>query len=119
MRCLSEDYAMLRDQWVKYVPFPWSPGLPSKWFPLPRAGQGFILVYSITSRSAFDRVRVFYESVRHIKGGDPILVLVGNKADKAYDREVSKEEGGARATVRLQIYRDVRENGPKPRPGLC
>ncbi|KAJ7799503.1 ras protein [Mycena olivaceomarginata] len=74
----QEDYAMLRDQWV-------------------REGQGFILVYSITSRSTFDRVKVFYELVRHIKGGDPILVLVGNKADKAYDREVSKEEGAALA----------------------
>ncbi|KAJ6519476.1 ras protein [Mycena sanguinolenta] len=74
----QEEYATLRDQWV-------------------REGQGFILVYSIASRSTFDRLEVFRQSVRRAKRGDPILMLVGNKADKAYEREVSKEEGAALA----------------------
>ncbi|KAJ7672909.1 ras protein [Mycena rosella] len=76
-RCYVEEYATLRDQWV-------------------REGEGFILVYSITSRSSFDRLEVFHQLVRRAKRGDLILLLVGNKCDQASDREVSKEEGVAR-----------------------
>ncbi|KAJ7439146.1 small GTPase superfamily, partial [Mycena galericulata] len=68
--------------------------LPDQWY---REGQGFIPVYSIASRTTFDRLEVFRQSVRRVKGGDPILMLVGNKSDKAYEREVSKEEGVALA----------------------
>lgn len=74
----QEEYATLRDQWV-------------------REGQGFILVYSIASRSTFDRLEVFRQSMRRVKRGDPIFMLVGNKCDKTYEREVSKEEGAALA----------------------
>jgi GTPase KRas protein len=74
----QEEYATLRDQWV-------------------REGHGFILVYSIASRSTFNRLDVFRQSMRRVKRGDPIFVLVGNKCDKAYEREVSKEEGAALA----------------------
>ncbi|KAJ7861141.1 ras protein [Mycena olivaceomarginata] len=74
----QEEYATLRDQWV-------------------REGQGFLLVYSITSRTTFDRLEVFRQSVRRAKRGDLILMLVGNKSDKVYEREVSKEEGAALA----------------------
>ena len=31
--------------------------------------------------------------MRRVKRGDPIFMLVGNKCDKTYEREVSKEEG--------------------------
>ncbi|KAJ6603800.1 small GTPase superfamily [Mycena sp. CBHHK59/15] len=74
----QEEYATLRDQWV-------------------REGQGFILVYSIASWSTFDRLEVFRQSVRRARRGDPILMLVGNMCDKAFEREVSKEEGAALA----------------------
>eukprot|EP00914_Ancora_sagittata_P035038 GHVO01070686.1.p1 GENE.GHVO01070686.1~~GHVO01070686.1.p1 ORF type:complete len:194 (+),score=9.01 GHVO01070686.1:39-620(+) len=74
----QEEYATLRDQWV-------------------REGQGFILVYSIASRSTFDRLEIFRQSMRRVKRGDPIFMLVGNKSDKTYEREVSKEEGAALA----------------------
>ncbi|KAJ7678265.1 ras protein [Mycena polygramma] len=70
----QEEYDTLRDQWA-------------------REGQGFILVYSIASRSTFERLEVFRQSVRRAKGADPVLMLVGNKCDKAYEREVAKEEG--------------------------
>lgn len=62
-----------------------------------REGQGFILVYSIASRATFDRLEVFRQSMRRVKRGDPICMLVGNKFDKTYEREVSKEEGAALA----------------------
>jgi len=60
-------------------------------------GQGFILVYSIASRSTFDRLEIFRQSMRRVKRGDPIFMLVGNKSDKTFEREVSKEEGEALA----------------------
>ncbi|KAK7059274.1 protein ras-2 [Favolaschia claudopus] len=72
------EYGALRDQWV-------------------REGQGFILVYSIASRSSFDRLELFREAARQVKTGNPILMLAGNKADKLSEREVSKEEGAALA----------------------
>lgn len=60
-------------------------------------GQGFILVYSIASRSTFDRLEVFRQSMMRVKRQKPIFMLVGNKCDKTYEREVSKEEGAALA----------------------
>lgn len=62
-----------------------------------REGQGFILVYSIASRSTFERLEIFRQSMKRVKRGDPIFMLVGNKCDKTYEREVSKEEGAAMA----------------------
>lgn len=60
-------------------------------------GQGFILVYSIASRATFDRLEVFRQSMIRVKRQKPIFMLVGNKCDKAYEREVSREEGLAMA----------------------
>ncbi|KAF8845307.1 hypothetical protein BDN67DRAFT_993561 [Paxillus ammoniavirescens] len=74
----QEEYATLRDQWV-------------------REGQGFILVYSIASRSTFERLEVFRQSMIKVKRSKPIFMLVGNKCDKTYEREVSREEGIALA----------------------
>ncbi|KAH7924012.1 ras protein [Leucogyrophana mollusca] len=74
----QEEYATLRDQWV-------------------REGQGFILVYSIASRSTFERLEVFRQSMLKVKRQKPIFMLVGNKCDKTYEREVSREEGLALA----------------------
>jgi len=74
----QEEYATLRDQWV-------------------REGQGFVLVYSITSRSTFERLETFRQSMLRVKRGDHIFMLVGNKCDKTFEREVSKEEGASLA----------------------
>jgi len=70
----QEEYATLRDQWV-------------------REGQGFILVYSIASRATFERLEVFRQSMLRVKRKKPIFMLVGNKADKQLEREVTREEG--------------------------
>lgn len=74
----QEEYATLRDQWV-------------------REGQGFILVYSIASRATFDRLDVFRQAMLKVKRQKPVFMLVGNKSDKQYEREVSREEGAALA----------------------
>lgn len=99
----QEEYTALRDQWM-------------------RDGEGFILVYSITSRASFNRIRRFYSQIQRVKetpttntstsgqsgflpaastlkpslGPTPIM-LVGNKADRITEREVSTQEGTALA----------------------
>jgi len=54
-------------------------------------------VYSIASRSTFERLEVFRQSMLKVKRQKPIFMLVGNKCDKTYEREVSREEGIALA----------------------
>ncbi|KAI8384857.1 small GTPase superfamily [Radiomyces spectabilis] len=71
----QEEYTALRDQWI-------------------RDGEGFLLVYSISSRSTFERVERFRDQIFRVKDVDNVpLILVGNKCDKVTDREVSREEG--------------------------
>ena len=66
-----------------------------------RTGEGFLLVYSITSRASFEELKQIYEAVHRVKDkdegtGEVAIVLVGNKSDLASEREVSREEGGSR-----------------------
>lgn len=93
----QEEYTALRDQWI-------------------RDGEGFVLVYSITSRSSFTRIQRFHHQIQRVKEasasspsypGSPIaqvgpvgavpIMLVGNKADRVTEREVSTQEGHALA----------------------
>ena len=101
----QEEYTALRDQWI-------------------RDGEGFVLVYSITSRASFTRIRKFHSQIQRVKdsssagspttgvsylsspisssmpftsiGAAPVM-LVGNKSDRVTDREVSIQEGSALA----------------------
>jgi GTPase KRas protein len=81
------EYTALRDQWI-------------------RDGDGFVLVYCITKRSSFDRVRRYYYLVQEVKEsslrasrpGTPYypsvpMMLVGNNSDRVTEREVSEKEG--------------------------
>ena len=103
----QEEYTALRDQWI-------------------RDGEGFILVYSITSRASFNRIRKFHNQIQRVKdsasAGSPTsgsylsptfsssmsfgnsqnngpvpVMLVGNKSDRVTEREVSTQEGSALA----------------------
>jgi GTPase KRas protein len=58
-----------------------------------RKGDGFLLVYSITSRATFERLEYFRQRIVHTKGNIPRIIFVGNKADRKFSREVSKVEG--------------------------
>lgn len=57
-------------------------------------GEGFLLVYSITSRSSFEEIRTFHQQILRVKDRDwfPVM-LVGNKCDLENERVVSKHEG--------------------------
>lgn len=79
-----------------------------------RTGEGFLLVYSITSRNSFDEIGTFHQqilrtSLSHLastffayvsfprtgvkdKDSFPVIV-VANKADLEYERQVGSHEG--------------------------
>lgn len=54
-------------------------------------------MYSVASLSSFEEVESLHEELVRLKGTSPILTLVGNKCDKAYERVVSREDGLAMA----------------------
>lgn len=57
-----------------------------------RTGEGFLLVYSITSRQSFEEIVTFQQQILRVKDKDyfPIIV-VGNKCDLDAERQVSTE----------------------------
>lgn len=61
-------------------------------------GEGFVLVYSVTTRTTFERVEKFRDQVTRVKDTDDVpIVVVGNKCDAEDLREVPKDEGKANA----------------------
>eukprot|EP01094_Clydonella_sp_ATCC50884_P022210 TRINITY_DN5059_c2_g1_i1.p1 TRINITY_DN5059_c2_g1~~TRINITY_DN5059_c2_g1_i1.p1 ORF type:complete len:222 (-),score=59.51 TRINITY_DN5059_c2_g1_i1:78-644(-) len=66
-----------------------------------RAAQGFVYVFSVTSRSSFDEIASFREYVERTKDGEEHkwpIVLLGNKCDLEGQREVAATEGREMAT---------------------
>eukprot|EP00734_Pompholyxophrys_sp_LG126_P000118 Pompholyxophrys_sp_v1_NODE_10_length_5661_cov_6.324474.p2 type:complete len:187 gc:universal NODE_10_length_5661_cov_6.324474:1994-2554(+) len=58
-------------------------------------GQGFVLVFSITSQSTFNDLNDIREQILRVKDTDQVpLVLVGNKCDLEDDRQVAKDKAG-------------------------
>ena len=58
----QEEYSAMRDQYM-------------------RTGQGFLIVYSITSPSSFHEVSQFRDQILRVKDADNVpIVIVGNKA---------------------------------------
>ncbi|KAF2075485.1 hypothetical protein CYY_003221 [Polysphondylium violaceum] len=71
----QEEYSAMRDQYM-------------------RTGQGFLCVYSITSRSSYDEIGSFREQIIRVKDKDRVpMILVGNKCDLDNERQVSINEG--------------------------
>ena len=62
-------------------------------FPCDSEGQAFALVFSLASRTTFDRLEVFRQTMLRVKRRPPFFILVGNKVDKGAEREVSRKEG--------------------------
>ena len=59
-----------------------------------RNGQGFMCVYDITERSTFDEIAVIKEQILRVKEKDRVpMVLVGNKFDLGFKRQVTSAEG--------------------------
>ncbi|KDO19758.1 hypothetical protein SPRG_15092 [Saprolegnia parasitica CBS 223.65] len=75
----QEEYTTMQDQWM-------------------REGKGFLLVYSITSRTTFDEIKTFKDKILRAKDTNRVsMVLVGNKCDLERNRDVSFAEGQALA----------------------
>ncbi|KAF8987047.1 ras family-domain-containing protein [Cyathus striatus] len=71
----QEGYELLREQYM-------------------RSGEGFLLIYSITSRSSFEIIQQFHQQILRVKDQDVVpMILVGNKCDLEYQREVTMNEG--------------------------
>ncbi|KAI9486464.1 MAG: ras related protein 1b [Benjaminiella poitrasii] len=59
-------------------------------------GQGFVLVFSITSQVTLTDLHEIREQIIRVKGSENIpMVLVGNKCDLENERMVSREKGMA------------------------
>jgi GTPase KRas len=69
----QEEYSAMREQYM-------------------RTGEGFLLVYSITSRQSFEEIMTFQQQILRVKDKEyfPIIV-VGNKCDLDEERMVSKQ----------------------------
>lgn len=69
----QEEYSAMREQYM-------------------RTGEGFLLVYSITSRQSFEEILTFQQQILRVKDKDyfPIIV-VGNKCDLESERQVTTQ----------------------------
>ena len=56
-----------------------------------------VIVYDVAKRQSFLNTSRWIEEVRTERGSDVIIVLVGNKTDLVEGRQVSIEEGDAKA----------------------
>nr|CAB3265432.1 ras-related protein RAP-1B homolog [Phallusia mammillata] len=57
-------------------------------------GQGFVLVYSITSQASFNDLSDLREQILRVKDTDEVpMILVGNKCDLEDERIVTREQG--------------------------
>lgn len=71
----QEEYSAMREQYM-------------------RTGEGFLLVYSVTSRASFEEIMNFRNQILRVKDADAFpMVIVGNKSDLSTERQVSFEEG--------------------------
>lgn len=56
--------------------------------------HGYLIIYSVTSRQSFELVEVIRDKILNSIGNDNIpMVLIGNKCDLNYQRQVEKIEG--------------------------
>lgn len=54
-----------------------------------RTGEGFLLVYSITSRDSFEEISTYHQQILRVKDQDAFpVIVVANKCDLEYERQV-------------------------------
>ncbi|KAL8678209.1 MAG: hypothetical protein Q9186_005427 [Xanthomendoza sp. 1 TL-2023] len=69
----QEEYSAMREQYM-------------------RTGEGFLLVYSITSRQSFEEIMTFQQQILRVKDKDYFpIIIVGNKCDLDGERQVSRK----------------------------
>ncbi|KAJ7220057.1 ras family-domain-containing protein [Mycena pura] len=71
----QEEYGAMREQYM-------------------RTGEGFLLVYSITSRDSFEEISTYHQQILRVKDQDSFpVIVVANKCDLEYERQVGMNEG--------------------------
>ncbi|KAG6848882.1 hypothetical protein H0H93_013231 [Arthromyces matolae] len=60
-----------------------------------RGAQGVILVYDVANRESFEALPRWYSELETYVSDSVVKILVGNKVDKEFSRQVSTEEGQA------------------------
>jgi len=71
----QEEYGAMREQYM-------------------RTGEGFLLVYSITSRNSFEEISTFHQQILRVKDKDSFpVIVVANKCDLEFERQVGMNEG--------------------------
>jgi GTPase SAR1 family protein len=69
----QEEYSAMREQYI-------------------RTGEGFLIVYSITSRDSFEETKVFQKQILEVKKKQSWpMILIGNKTDLSGERVVTTE----------------------------
>ena len=59
-----------------------------------RSGEGFLLIYSVTSRASYEELKEFQRQILRVKDRDTFpMILVANKCDMEQDRVVTVEDG--------------------------
>lgn len=85
-----------------------------------RSGEGFLLVYSITSRDSFEEISTFHQQILRVKDQDSFpVIVVANKCDLEYERQVGMN--GACPTPNLGLVwcrLNAVRRGPRPREAL-
>ena len=69
----QEEYSAMREQYM-------------------RNGEGFMLVYSITSRSSFEEISTFQQQILRVKDRDSYpMIVVANHAELEHKRQVTSQ----------------------------
>jgi GTPase KRas len=59
-----------------------------------RTGEGFLVVYAITSQSSFDETQQLIDKILRVSDLDYVpMVLIGNKCDLESERQVETQAG--------------------------
>ncbi|EMD35924.1 hypothetical protein CERSUDRAFT_53067 [Gelatoporia subvermispora B] len=58
-----------------------------------RGAQGIILVYDVANRESFDALPRWYSELETYVSSSVVKIIVGNKVDKEFSRQVSYSEG--------------------------
>ena len=68
-----------------------------------RIGEGFLLVYSVTSRDSFEELGTLYQQILRVKDQDSFpVIVVANKCDLEYQRQV-----GMNGTATHSLHRET------------
>ena len=93
MKKIAKVYVELDDtQYELQLSTFYDTGLTDEEIKLVQQADGFIVVFDLTNKFSLDRV-LFYRKKIEKSSVDPPCILVGNKSDLKYEREVQTTEG--------------------------